>query len=333
MKMGRHCSPIWSNTATKEDDVGEIQTYPELVDTIWTIVQGTPEERERVDFLFSEEQVARRLDIPWSWDSDPCVFGVAQALNDLVDMGYCQGRGSFNGHRWMYVSPFADSPDAPPSAAFIAPPLPKLPPLRRRALLLIHEHAVRHEVGVTFYILGRMLHQEAIAALFSTTTESDMHTARGEMIQAMSSLETGGFVAGSISSGALTLRVTLKGACWLLVAQPLLQLEERASRLAAYPEALEATELLINAHSESERNAAGVLYVAFEKLENAAGGERGLIGLLGQPRAYVSDLKQALQPHRHATTPAQARLTHQACLTRMGDIIDRYMTSREQDGH
>lgn len=38
----------------------EIKSYPELVDTIWTIVQGTPEERERVDFLFSEEQVARR---------------------------------------------------------------------------------------------------------------------------------------------------------------------------------------------------------------------------------------------------------------------------------
>ena len=304
----------------------EIKSYPELVDAIWTIVQGTPEERERVDFLFSEDQVARRLEIPWTWGSDPCVFGVAQALSDLVDMGYCTGRGSFNGQRWMHVSPSADSPDVPPSAAFIAPPLPKLPPLRRRALQLIHEHTVRHEEGITFYILGRMLHQEALSALFSTTNERDMHTARDEMIQAMSSLKTGGFVAGSISSGALTLRVTLKGACWLLVAQPLLMLEVRASRLVAYPEALEATKLLINAHSESQRNAAGMLYVAFEKLENASGGERGLIDLLGQPRAYVSDLKQALQPHRHATTPAQSRLNHQECLTRTADIIDRYMT-------
>jgi hypothetical protein len=313
--------------------VVEIKSYPDLVDAIWTIVQGTPEEREHVDFMFSEEQVARRLEILWTWDSDPCVFGVAQVLSDLVDMGYCTGRGSFNGQRWMHVSPSADSPDAPPSAAFIAPPLPKLPPLRRKALHLIHEHTVRHEEGITFYIQGRMLHQEAIAALFSTTNERDTHAARGEMIQAMSSLETGSFVAGSISSGALTLRVTLKGACWLLVAQPLLKLEERASRLVVYPEALEATELLINAHSESQRNAAGRLYVAFEKLENASGGERGLVGLLGQPRAYVSDLKQALQPHRHATTPAQSRLNHRACLTRTADIIDRYMTVREQNGH
>jgi len=317
----------------KEDDVVEIKSYPELVDAIWTFVQGTPEERERIDFMFSEQQVAQRLEIPWRWDSDPCVFGVAQALNDLVDLGYCQGRGSFNGHRWMYVSPSADCPDVPPSTSFITLPLPKLPLLRRRALQLIHEHAVRHEEGITFYILGRMLHQEAISALFSTTNEMDMHAARGAMIQAMSNLETGGFVAGSISSGALTLRVTTKGACWLLVAQPLLQLEERASRLVAYPEALEATELLINAHSESQRNAASMLYVAFEKLENASSGERGLVGLLGQPRAYVSDLKQALQPHRHATTPAQSRLNHQECLTRTADIIERYITVREQNGH
>ena len=39
--------------------MAEIKSYPELVDSIWTNVQGTPEERERVDFMFSEEQVAR----------------------------------------------------------------------------------------------------------------------------------------------------------------------------------------------------------------------------------------------------------------------------------
>ena len=118
----------------------EIKSYPELVDAIWTIVQGTPEERERTDFMFSEEQVAKRLGVPWAWESDACVFGVAQSLNDLVDMDYCKGRGSFNGHRWMHVSPSADCPDVPPSASFIAPPLPKIPLLRRRALQLTHEH-------------------------------------------------------------------------------------------------------------------------------------------------------------------------------------------------
>ena len=47
-------------------------------------VQGTPEERERVDFMFLEEQVARRLGVPWAWESDACVFGVAQAISDLT---------------------------------------------------------------------------------------------------------------------------------------------------------------------------------------------------------------------------------------------------------
>jgi len=324
---------IFSNVAlleTKEDYVVEIKSYPKLVDAIWTIVQGTPEERERVDFMFSEDQIAKRLGVPWAWESDACVFGVAQALNDLVDMDYCKGRGSFNGHRWMHVSPSADCPDVPPSASFITPPLPKIPLLRRRALQLIHEHAVRHEEGITFYTIVQMLHQEAISALFSTTNEIDMYSARGEMIQAMSSLEKGGFVAGSISSGALTLRITLKGACWLLVAQPLLKREERASRLAAYPEVLEAARLLLAAYSESQSSAAGSLYVAIEKLENASGGERGLINFLGQPRVYISDLKQSVQQHRHATTQAQAILNHQQCLKRATEIIEQYITLREQ---
>ncbi len=311
----------------------EIKSYPELVDTIWTFVQGTLEERERIDFMFSEEQVAKQLEIPWTWDSDSCVFGVAQALNDLVNMGYCQGRDSFNGHRWRHVSPSASCPDVLPSAFFITPPLPKIPPLRRRSLQLLHEHAIRHEDGITFYTLVRMLHQDVLSSLFSTANEAEMYEARGEIIHAMSSLKKEDFVAGSISSGAFTLRVTLKGACWLLVAQPLLKLEERASRLVASPEALEAIKLLISAYSESQRNASGILYVAFEKLENASGGERGLISLLGQPRTYVSDFKQALQPHRHAATPAQSRLTYQECLTRMTDIIERYITLREQNGH
>jgi len=91
--------------------VAEIDNYPALVDAIWKIVQGTPEDRERVDFMFSEQRIAEDLGITYKWDSDPCVFGVAQALNNLVDLGYCEGVDNFNGHRWMNVSPSADSPD------------------------------------------------------------------------------------------------------------------------------------------------------------------------------------------------------------------------------
>lgn len=41
--------------------MAEISNYPALVDAIWKIVQGTPEERERVDFMFSELRIAEDL--------------------------------------------------------------------------------------------------------------------------------------------------------------------------------------------------------------------------------------------------------------------------------
>ena len=121
-----------------------------------------------------------------------------------------------------------------------------------------------------------------------------------------------------------------KGACWLLVAQPLLKLEERASRLVAYPEALEASNILINAHGESQSNAPGALYIAIEKLENASGGERGLIDLIGQPATYIKHLKHSLQPNRHAKPQGQTKLDHWQCLERATGIIEKYITLREQ---
>jgi hypothetical protein len=314
--------------------VTEIKSYPELVDAIWAIVQGSHEDRERVDFMFSEEQVARQLSIPWVWESDACVFGVAQAFSDLVGLEYCKGVASYNGHRWRWISPSPYCPDVPPSTLFITPPIIKLPPLFKQALQFIHEQTLQYENGITFYSQEmRVTHQEAVSILLPTTTEADQYNARGTLIRAMSDIKDNDFVKGSISSGYLSLWPTLKGACWLLVAQPLLKLEERASRLTAYPEVLEATRLLANAYSESQSSAAGSLYIAIEKLENASGGERGLINFLGQPRAYIGDLKQSVQRHRHATTQAQADLNHQQCLERATDIIEKYITLREQGGN
>lgn len=99
----------------------------------------------------------------------------------------------------------------------------------------------------------------------------------------------------------------------------------KASRLVAYPETLEAIRFLINAHSESQSSAAGSLYIAIEKLENALGGEKRLAELLSQPRTYISDLKQSLQFHRHTMTNAQMRLNHQQSLVRATDIIEKYI--------
>lgn len=310
--------------------MAEINNYPALVDAIWKIVQGTPEDRERVDFMFSEQRIAEELGITYKWDSDPCVFGVAQALNDLVDLGYCEGVGNFNGHRWMNVSPSADSPDMLPSASLIRPPLPKLPLLRGRALQFIHEQTVRHEDGITFYTQEMSISlQEALSILLPTTNEMEAYSARGTLIQAMSKLEKDGFVAGIIT-GSLSLWVTFKGACWLLIMQPLLKLSERATRLVKNPEALEAVEYLVEAYGETSSQGAPILYVAIEKLKNAAGDERKLIELLGQPKAYIGDLKQSLQPHRHAETQARIKLSYQQCLERTTKIIEMYIALSER---
>ncbi|MGH2638566.1 MAG: hypothetical protein ACRDF4_04695 [Rhabdochlamydiaceae bacterium] len=307
----------------------EIDNYPVLVNSIWEMIQGTPDDRERIDFLFSEQQIVGKLGITYGWESDPCVFGVAQVLNDLVDMGYCKGRGSLNGHRWGHVAPSADCPDMLPTASFITPPLPKLPTLRRRVLQFIHEQSVHREEGITFYIPVRIPHEETTSALLPTTNEIEMFSARGQVIQALSSLNEMGFVAGSIAFGVSTLRITLRGACWLLIMQPLLKLAERAAGLEGHPETVEAVQSLIDAYGETQRKAAPILYVAIEKLENAIGGERKLIASLGQSRPYISDLKQSLQQYRHAETQAQIKLSYQQCLERATEIIKKYIAQRE----
>jgi len=314
--------------------VAEIKSYPELVDAVWAIVQGTPEERERVDFMFSEEQVARRLGVPWTWESDACVFGVAQAISDLVRLEYCKGIGIFNDHRWRWISPSPYCPDVPPSTLFVKLPIVKLPPLRGRALQFIHEQTLRYEDGITFYTQEmHMFHDEAANVLLPANTEADQYIARGTVIRAMSDLQDEGFVIGSIPSGYVSLRPTLKGACWLLIIQPLLELEKRASRLAVNPEALETTKLLINAYSESPSGAAGSMYLVIDKLQHASGGESGLIYILGQPATYVKDLKHSLQPNRHAEPWGQTKLTNRQCLERATEIIEKYITLREQGSH
>ena len=55
--------------------MAEIKSYPELVDAIWTIVQGTPEDRERADFMLSEEQIAGATGVPYNLEYQSLFFG------------------------------------------------------------------------------------------------------------------------------------------------------------------------------------------------------------------------------------------------------------------
>lgn len=62
----------------------EITDYPSLVDAVWKVIQEMPEDKDQVDLTFTEEQIAGVLGIFCVWDSDARIFGIAQAISDLV---------------------------------------------------------------------------------------------------------------------------------------------------------------------------------------------------------------------------------------------------------
>lgn len=128
----------------------QLTSYPEVADVVWRIVQGEPPGNERSEYQRTEWEVAQALCLNWSWDGDACVFGVAQALSDLVDPGYCVGRGTYNGLRYVALSPSPDAPDVPPSAFVLSQGLPRLPSLHANALRFIHELTICQESGITF---------------------------------------------------------------------------------------------------------------------------------------------------------------------------------------
>ena len=168
--------------------MAEINNYPALVDAIWKIIQGTPEERERVDFTFSEQQIAGELGITYQRDSDPCIFGIAQALNHLVDLGYCKDRAIFIGEPSSW-SPSPDCPDISPSANFLMPPIIRLPPFRLKALQFIHEQTLRHEEGITFYKAVRFPVEDVVPILLPSIGETDMQASIAQVFEAMFGLE------------------------------------------------------------------------------------------------------------------------------------------------
>lgn len=303
----------------------EIQTYPDLVDAVWEIVKGTEEQRERSDYQLSEQRVAEALGLTWAWSDDACVDGIAQAISDLVDLGYCVGRGTFNGSRYMAVSPAPDAPDMPPSAYVLRDGLAKLPDLRAKALRFIHEQTLRQESGITFYTGDvRILFPDAVRALLPDRAEE--FSATGDMVEALRDLKKREFVRGPITMGAFHMRVSLRGACWLQVAAPLLDLLDRATKFANHPEAPQAARLIMDAHARSESDAARDITVAIETLENAVGGERELAKYISKSKPFVGDLKQSAQIHRHAATHGREVLNGAQRLARAREIMDLYLT-------
>lgn len=301
-----------------------IQSYPDLVDAIWEIVRGPEEQRERSEYRWTEQQIAEALGMTWSFNDDASAEGVAQAISDLVDLGYCVGRGTFNGSRYMVVSPAPDAPDMSPSAYVLRDSLSPLRELRARALLFIHEQTLRQEGGITFYTDARILFPDTVRALLPD--RADDYSATGDVVEAVQDLKRQGFLRGHTTMGAFHVWISFRGACWLQVGAPLLDLIDRAGTLTNHPEALEASRKIMEAHTRSEQDAARDVAVAIETLENAVGGERGLIEFIGKAKTYVGDLKQSAQVHRHAATQGREVLNGAQRLARAREIVELYIT-------
>lgn len=120
----------------------QIKDYPSLVDAVYSIVQGTSESQEQIEIT----SIAR--DFGLSWDSNACVFGIADAMADLVNLGYCKGHEEFDGH-YRCISRSPGTPTIQPSERTFS--IPERLPVSRKSLEYIHRKTVRHELGITFY--------------------------------------------------------------------------------------------------------------------------------------------------------------------------------------
>jgi hypothetical protein len=165
----------------------EIKDYPSLVDAVYKIVQGAGDQ-EPIDIA----SIASVLEI--SRDSRACVFGIADAMTELVNLGYCKGYEEFDG-RYCCISPSPDAPNAVPSDYPIPHAINKLLPFRRRTLKFIHEKSVCYESGIAFYnqnvsipIKG-MLHE-------LLPDGSDMEATLKELSASVQGLINSGFLAG-----------------------------------------------------------------------------------------------------------------------------------------
>lgn len=124
--------------------MNEMKDYPTLVDSVYKVVQEAPENQGQIHIA----SIAAALNIPR--DSKACAFGIAEAMRELVSLGYCIGHEEFNGH---YVS-LSVSPDAPvilPSDYPNQHGIDELLPLHKKILNFIHVKSVCHEYSIEFY--------------------------------------------------------------------------------------------------------------------------------------------------------------------------------------
>lgn len=163
----------------------EIKDYLSQVDTVHKFLQGTSENQEQIGIT----SIANALSL--SWDSKACVFGIANAMPELVNLGYCKGYEE-NGH-YRSISRSPGAPTIQPSECPVS--IDERLPLRRSALEFVHGKTVCREFGITFYN-----HNIGIAVKDAPhkllPTGSDSEAAVVELSASIQYLVNSGLVAG-----------------------------------------------------------------------------------------------------------------------------------------
>ncbi len=184
--------------------MAQIETYPELVDTVWGTVQKMPR--------FTYKEVASELGIPVSpSESNPSFhYGIRQAINDLIDLKYCEAQKDL---RLIWPSPNAPS-NLPSQRGVIQSSLYNLSTLQARLLQFIHQKTICKEDGIAFYnqSVGVSL-DEASKVLLPIAPNA--YSAGEEIHQALLNLQKHHLIKAVVPANGYDMWVTFLGACWL----------------------------------------------------------------------------------------------------------------------
>lgn len=165
----------------------QITGYPSLVDAAYKIVQRTPDDQGQIDIA----SIAKGLGLPL--DSMVSISSITDAMEDLVNLGYCKGYEKFDGGCYRYISRSPDAPTIQPSEHPVS--IDEQLPFLRSALGFIHGKTVCREFGITYYNHNiRIAVKDALHELLPTSSHNE--AAVVELSAGIQYLVNSGLVAG-----------------------------------------------------------------------------------------------------------------------------------------
>ncbi len=205
----------------------DIKDYPKLVDTIWEIVQSTSKVHEREYGNFSQEHISKKLGIPHTPtgqvlfdDTGAIGRGIAPAIHDLVELGYCKAEIKYPEHHWFHISPSPDAPMDLPSVVVLQS-LQKpfitngLLPLHEKVLQIIHNKTVHNAQGITLdYNNVTCMYKDLVQILSAEHNKYDITIDESTVRKILKDLQEWPLelIKGRLLGSAFRMWITLKGA-------------------------------------------------------------------------------------------------------------------------